>query len=281
MKDSQFFGTKEPGRKELEAFRGLSLELAGKDDFGDVEQVCIFVGYPRSGHSLLGSLVDAHRHAVIAHELDLLYFLEQGFGRDQLYALLAENSRRFTSSGREWSGYRYEVPDAHQGRWESVRLIGDKKGGRTTHRLDADPSLLDRLCEVAGVPVKLLHVMRNPFDIIATRSRRNTRLDLDGAADAHLAMVAAVERIEDATAAADFLTVRHEDLSSTAAPERLREVCGFLGLDAPDDWVTRCASIVRTTPSRSRERVEWTGAARAKVEDAIGRHRHLAGYTFA
>ena len=36
--------------------------------FDDVEAFCVFIGYTRSGHSLVGSILDAHDEAVIAHE---------------------------------------------------------------------------------------------------------------------------------------------------------------------------------------------------------------------
>jgi hypothetical protein len=38
-------------------------------------EACLFIGYPRSGHSLIGSLIDAHPHAALGHELDLLKYV--------------------------------------------------------------------------------------------------------------------------------------------------------------------------------------------------------------
>ena len=35
--------------------------------FDDVERVCLFIGYQRSSHSLVGSILDAHPEAAIAH----------------------------------------------------------------------------------------------------------------------------------------------------------------------------------------------------------------------
>ena len=39
---------------------------------GQLRSFCLFIGYPRSGHSLLGSLLDAHPDIAIAHEVNAL-----------------------------------------------------------------------------------------------------------------------------------------------------------------------------------------------------------------
>src|SRR4051812_27120158 len=62
--------------------------------FDGVRKYCMFIGYPRSGHSLIGSLLDAHSNAIIAHELDALKFIGAGCDKNQLYQLLLDNSRR-------------------------------------------------------------------------------------------------------------------------------------------------------------------------------------------
>ena len=37
-----------------------------------IKKFILFIGYPRSGHSIMGSLMDAHPHMVIAYEFLLL-----------------------------------------------------------------------------------------------------------------------------------------------------------------------------------------------------------------
>ena len=57
-------------------------------DYQDIEKYCMFIGYPRSGHSLVGSLLDAHPYMLIAHELDALRYIQVGFSKKQLYHLI-------------------------------------------------------------------------------------------------------------------------------------------------------------------------------------------------
>ena len=140
--------------------------------FDTVERFCLFIGYPRSGHSLVGSLLDAHPDVVLAHELDALKYVAAGYRRKQLYWMILRRDAEFTRSGRRWTGFDYAVEGQWQGRYERLQVIGDKKGGVSTFRLGARPELLDRLRRVVGAEVRLIHVVRNPFDNIATMSRR-------------------------------------------------------------------------------------------------------------
>ena len=50
------------------------------------------------------------------------------------------------------------------------QVIGAKKGGKTTKQLAKQNSLetLKQIKNNIGIPIKFLHVVRNPFDNIAT-----------------------------------------------------------------------------------------------------------------
>ena len=54
------------------------------------------------------------------------------------------------------------------------QVIGDKKASVTTARLHHEKGLHDlrKLEKVLGIPIKLINVIRNPFDNIATICRR-------------------------------------------------------------------------------------------------------------
>jgi hypothetical protein len=47
------------------AFR-VGLQAIG---LGQLRAFCLFIGYPRSGHRLIGALLDAHPDVAIAHEI--------------------------------------------------------------------------------------------------------------------------------------------------------------------------------------------------------------------
>jgi len=243
--------------------------------FGDIRSYCMFVGYPRSGHSLLGSLLDAHPDAVIAHELDALDYVDKGWTRNELFARILRHDQDFTRGGRQWFGYDYNVAGQWQGRYRTLRVIGDKRGALSTERIAKSPALLDRLERLVGVPVRLLHVVRNPFDNIATMSRR-TGESLDVAANRYFALCDTVAGIRCRWTS--FLDVRHEEL--IAEPHRqLSRVVGWLDLDSPDGYLDACTATVFDSPRRTRHDVAWSTELLERVEAAARTYDFLAGYT--
>ena len=97
--------------------------------FADVRTYLMFIGQPRSGTSLLGSLLNAHPYALVGHELNALRYVRRGYTRRQLFWLLLMKDREFARRGRNWTGYDYAVSGQWQGRFEKLLVIGDKKGG--------------------------------------------------------------------------------------------------------------------------------------------------------
>jgi hypothetical protein len=247
--------------------------------FAGIERFCLFVGYPRSGHSLVGSLLDAHPDMIIAHELHVLRYLRYGFSREQIFALLLERSRTHAGAGRTATGYSYSVPNQWQGRFRRLRVIGDKRGGTSIRKLTSRPHLLARLRERIGLPLRFVHVVRNPFDNVATIHRRGRSRDLARSIDHYLGMVSGVERLLAGLAPGESLDVRHDELLVDPRRE-LGRLAAFLGVDAPDDWLRDCASIVWQAPSRTRDEIEWPTALRERVAKEIERVPFLAGYAF-
>ncbi len=259
-----------------------------EDLFADVETFCMFIGYPKSGHSLVGSLLDAHPNAIIAHELDALRYVRARFGRRQLYHLLLENSREYGETGRNWNVYSYRVPGQWQGRYEKLRVIGDKKGGLSTMRLDSDPDLLGKLRKTVGVPVKFVHIIRNPYDNISTMLRdgiynywsmKGRRRGLRYSIEDYFFRCAAVRDFKEKTDPADVFEVRHESVVEDPAL-RLRELCRFLGLGCTDDYLRACASMVFKSPSKSRHKVKWDQESIRIVRNRMEEFDFLRGYSY-
>ncbi|USN99876.1 MAG: hypothetical protein H6810_04215 [Phycisphaeraceae bacterium] len=239
----------------------------------------LFVGYPRSGHSLMGALINTHPSAIVSHELDVLGLVEAGKpGRTILHRIEARD-RWFARRGREWAGYQYDFGPAARKPRREITVIGDKKGASTTARLAHAPELLDRLAESVGLQLRLIHHIRDPFDAIATIARRGPHPYGSGVAAAtkfFFDLVAINEAIASQRPA-DIRHVYHEQLI-----ERPREVLGscleFIGLNPERlDWASVGKGIF-PSPSSSRDSVEWTGAEMDEVETCIDTHPLLDVY---
>lgn len=256
--------------------------------FADVHTRCLFIGYPRSGHTLIGSLLDAHPEAVIAHELDLLRFVYARFSRAQMFAMLLDNAQQAAASGSTWGGYTYAVPGQWQGRFDRIGVIGDKHAEATTSRLHLSPWLLRRIPRALGSPVKYLHVVRNPYDNIATISKKSftihpklvgpRRDTLQDSIEYYFALCQTVAWVRQERPA-DVLDVRHEDFVCTPAHE-LARICAFLNLPPHDDYLRDCARVVNTEPRQSRATIDWHDDTIAQVQERLQGVPFLTGYSF-
>jgi hypothetical protein len=246
--------------------------------YDDVTAFGAFLGYARSGHTLLAALLDAHPDAVISNELDAFAALRHGFPRLALFHMIRENARAFGAGGAEWTGYSYEVPGGWQGRHRKLRVIGDKKAALSTRRLHNNPWLIERTRRVVGVPVRLIHVVRDPFDHVGARIRhKKGDWTPERVMDQLFSIYDAVETIKARALPGEIMDLRHEDLISDPRREidRCRE---FLGLDPEPEWLDAAAGLVLPRPRGGRERVEWTDARRAAIEERIAKHEFLHAY---
>lgn len=251
------------------------------DDLADVETILLFIGYPRSGHSLVGSLLSAHPDVVVAHELHALWYWERGFSLRQLLGLILRRDRWFQRHNRQWTEYNYSVPGQWQGRYRTLRVVGDKKGDGVTDLTHRYPGLLGEFISragAAGVRVKIVHTVRNPFDNIATMQRR-TGDPLSYVIERHRKRLAVNASIIEAMPKETVYTVRHEDL--IAEPRAtLGRLLDHIGVERSEEYLHACESILFTSPHKSRKTVRWNADEREAVERMIDRTTFLSGYSF-
>lgn len=208
---------------------------------------------------------------VIAHELDALRFVRAGWAPPELWWAIVENSRRAASVGRQWGPYRYAVQG--QGTWRRLRVIGDKNGGLTTLATQRDPASLDRLQATIPVPIRWVHVVRSPWDNIATIRRKGVP-DSKQAIVRYFGLAQGVDRARARLPDNAVLTVYHEDLIQDPRSV-LRALAAFLEVTPDEAWIDAGASIVRPRPSRSRDRVAWSAADIHVIGTLARRHDWL------
>jgi hypothetical protein len=248
-----------------------------QSELSRVEALAFFIGYPRSGHTALASLINGHPEATLAHELDLFRWMQLGVGKDHLLALIVERDRWFARRGRRWETYDYSVPLATYG-GHPVKIVGDKMAGVSTERLRKDPTLLDRARETFQIPLRAINVVRNPYDNIATISRKQS-WSLTASIDLFANLSQGIETISTMLDDNELLTLRSEQLIESPGPE-LSRVWAFLGLSTDSAYVERAPEFVMSKPSTSRQRVRWEPAHIEAVESLIDRYPHLNGYSF-
>jgi hypothetical protein len=251
--------------------------------FKDVRTYCLFVGHNKSGTSMVGSLLDAHPEVILSDEADALDYVRAGFSREQIFHILLRQSRREARKGRvtarRLQPYSYLVPGQWQGRYRSLRVIGDSTAGSSTRRLAVEPGLLDRLQTVMGeAEVKVIQIIRNPYDPISAMMVRGGR-SFENAIETYFSYCETLAGLRERLDSSRLFPVRYEDFVRKGE-EKLAAICNFLGVAAEPDYIRACTGILHVAPATHRQLVDWDAGHIARVAGEIKRFDFLDGYNF-
>jgi hypothetical protein len=229
-------------------------------------------------------LIDAHPDVVLADELDTLQLVSSGFRQDQIFHQIITRSERQTDRGRFKEGrdaktYSYLVPNQWQGRFKKLQVIGNSKAGITTQRIARDHQVLDQFFQIMeDIPVKFIVILRNPYDTISTMNIRSGRA-LEKGFDQYFYNCEAICYVREKVGPSDLFIVKHETFVEDPGAH-LEQITSFLGIDASEDYIKDCTSILYQSPSKSRFKVKWTPQLMNAVKEKINQFDFLQGYSY-
>ena len=278
-----------------------------------VRKFVFFVGYARSGHSIIGSLLDAHPNVIIAHEYALfekwINDPQKHSNRRWLYTRLYNNSKCSYQQGHRKSkenrkGYSLHIASYWQGRYnQTIEVIGDKAGGMTTktyakavRRSNGQfVRAYNNLLTTVNVPVITIHAVRNPFDNIATmllyntgnRARKlNTSLEdpYDDATLLEKQIRAYFSQVESVTRMVEELQLNVTEIHSAdliGNPKgTMSRLCATLEIECTEKYLGVCSEKIFDSPSVTRHLVKWPPVLKRTVEQKIQNYEFLHRYTF-
>ena len=276
----------------------------------------LFVGYPRSGHSIIASFLDAHPNVVMAHEFHVFRWIREAnldFSKSQLFNELFRSS--YTNIDRSCTdkGYNLTVEGSWQGRYrDRIDVIGDKKGGRNSKLYSKSPEHFveqyKKLQQVVSIPIRFIHCIRNPYDIISTMALfqsesfmspnsthphvtrlqngtlvhdtyKNDKLLSQQIKEQFLLADAVLEFSQSAIDRHSLLEVHNHELVSHPK-QTILKLCQFLEIECPSDYVKSCANKVFPELSRSRFTVDWPEEMKKMVQDRIQKYPFFRQYSY-
>ena len=243
-----------------------------KEFFSKLEAIILFIGYSRSGHSLVGSLLDAHPEILVSHELHLMKHLLSGTSTDKLAESMVINSAIFNQNGREYTGYDYSINGQYQGNVKTLKILGDKKGNGTIRLIRKYPETFSLLNKF-NLPIKFIHVIRNPYDNISTRAKRNNT-SLHFAAKGYFANMEVISRIAQNTT----FEIQHVFLEDLIyKPEAtLNYLIMSLNLEKPtENYIKACKERLFSEPKETRFDYFWHPSLVNFVAEKIKRYEFL------
>lgn len=232
-----------------------------------------FMGYPRSGHTLVAAILNANPNVMCSNQLHFYHQL-QDLDYIKSYSVRPETWKDTT-----------QIPHVPK---QEITVVGDKTGHRTMLLLDKDPSRLGVVKQHLNVPIKWIHVVRNPYDNLATWGRLEylvkERKGIPTTDRAELDIVINEYRVLNETIAKlkrseDILTVNHEFVI-TRMHNTLEEMADFLEISFDPIWRDNVRNTCWTKPRITRGQVNWTQEQKDTVKKIIDQYEWLNGYEF-
>ena len=255
------------------------LQLA-RTDLSAAECFVVFVGNPRSGTTLVRSLLNAHPSVVVANEVHVLKCISAGESWKSVLGRILDSERKFAANP-VWTGYDYDVPATASGTSDvpPIRVIGDKKAGGTSKLIHQNPETVERLLQWSRLPVRFVHCVRHPFDVIATKTRRNGD-SLNRNIVRYFQAEQAAETVRRQADSRGFHRLYQEDLIDDPGSV-LKALLQYFDLDASADYVRACESVIYRKPNKSRSGLKWPPESVVETERQTRLTAHLHRYMTA
>jgi hypothetical protein len=255
-----------------------------REDFRDIQSFAFFLGYMRSGHTLVGSLLNAHPNIVISNELGALSLLAKGYSKDQVFYLCLEKDKKFEKKNRTWTGYKYQVDGQYQGEFENLRVVGDKNGATAAYGFDRRPDLF-KIMSNLDVKVKVIHHTRNPFDIISTGHQKAKGGGTKSVQDVEAYFFRWARKIEETIETLKKIdnvsvkTSHHKNLI-LESKSTVRSLVEFMGERVSSGYLNSCDDLIFDDQKKTRFGACWSDSQIRKVESKIGSLKYFPDYEF-
>ena len=275
------------------------------------------IGFPRSGSSLVGYLLTAHRNIIIAHEPFIKYkdlyefdppvLFNRIFRVDRYRYKVAkeftENTEKSSLPNENGSKSRYGeantyamVPHQWQACCKSLQVIGVKDSSYSTNELskiNVLKTLRENLNNESVNCLKFIFTVRNPYDMITTsvaywgnnkRIRTVTQNDIDMMLDRKVKirfpiLCKSIKSLVTLIRAEDIFINRHEDIMASPV-DQLSKLCDFLRVPAFPDYLSDCASVVHKKANKSRYELDWSEQQKEVVAKLIDQYHFFSGYSW-
>ena len=274
----------------------------------NVKTFVFFVGIGRSGHSIVASILDSHPHMIVSNELHLFNMLnktscaatDKSFLFNQIWN---KSYTQATTTLKDPSkGYTLAIDGLYQGSYAShIDVIGDKMGGSTVALFLSNPEQFERhlnkLRSLLNLPIRVFHVIRNPYDNIATKSlhialklqysrfaavkKENVTVTInDELIDKQIAQYFQFFKASETLKhmyKMDMLELHNIDL--IANPKTvIREMCDFLAVHCSDDYLVAASNKVFNAESKTRYNIKWKNEQILLVKENIQKFKTLHRY---
>jgi len=252
----------------------------------NVEQFVMFCCVASSGHTVIAGILDAHPKIQIGEEQRSLTRWADGHrtDRDEILRACVKDSTNRMEGTRSYRRRICDIQGQHQGTAkDKLTIVGDKTGWDIPGywlKHDCDSTPLKRFVEAMAIPVKVIHVTRNPFDIVGGRTHSHKRSNdvaenvryftsFAGAMDYNL--------YQSGIFVKEYIhQIRIEDLIKYPDP-MIKNLYRFLNVEWDDGLIDACKGVLLEEPSKHSHQIDWKDQA-GVLQDCCNKYWWLRGY---
>ena len=224
--------------------------------------------------------------------------------RDNLFQSLYNESINDGIRPSSEKGYTLKVEGLWEGTYDDhIEVIGDKSGGMTTKQYRTNKQKFvknfQKLKQSIHIPLRIIHVLRNPFDMISTNAiyiknssmlkylkKHPGQVDVIDSSklQGHINVLfvkfqTVTEVMNEIFGRENVLDIHNCDL--VADPRgTLTKIFDFLEVSTTEHYLDVCAEKVFKSVSRSRDLMEWPPELREMVETKMKEYEMLSRYSF-
>ena len=273
-----------------------------------VKLFVLFIGHTHSSHSIVASVLDSHPHMIVSHEsgiIPALIHTPSSATKQYVYDCIWTSSYRAAHGGKrsgDGKGYTLVVDKEWQATYDTyVDIIGDDQAhvipSSLLHNKEKVQDMLKRLPSLVGIPIKLFHVIRNPYDNIATdvlyRTFKADRHQVLNAKNSNVS-VAVNPEVVDASShhyfhlyegveyvkkeyKFDTMTIHIRDFIANPKSE-IAKMCEFLRVVCSEDYIKKCSEKIFSKESKTRYKITWTNEQIKNIRSFTQRFDSLKRY---
>lgn len=227
--------------------------------FDNLRGFVSFLSFSANGHSLVSSLIDAHKNAVVSRERSILTRIyKDNLEINKAFTTIIKASQNYTARGRphNGSGTKHIVPGQFSGTYTNLHIIGDKHGYGVSSYIVNHKDYLKKISITIRKPIYFIHIYRNPFDVVA-----RLKDFYKGTLDAIISKVSRRYMIVDRALSiiGERYKVLHLNFNNLLinTTKTLRNLLTFLHLEIYSGYMRSCKSIIDYSIPNERLRMGW------------------------
>ncbi len=237
--------------------------------YKNIKKFVSFIGGVRTGHTLVGSLLDAHPNIDISIRQNPMLKLENNISRNSLFDIIIKYCKK---SKRKIGGYSYLINNSKRG---NIYVIGDSAATYKNMKKISNNKIFNKFCNYIRVPIYWIWVIRDPFETVQSACKISGK-PIDNV----------IERYEEAYLLSHKFCKKHkgkviivylEELIKDPKKE-VSKILDFIVVPYDKKYLDNCARFVFSNPHKVFNSKIWNKKQLNKVNNIIKNISELSCY---